>query len=68
MGGTGSSLPFLARRTLLRQHRADGVRRDERPADRLALGRERLDEEQLEADEVLVLRVATTSPITRASC
>jgi hypothetical protein len=30
---------------------ADGIRRDERPADRLMLGRQRLDDEELDADQ-----------------
>jgi hypothetical protein len=35
--------------------RADGIRRDERPADRLMLGRQRLDDEELDADQRVVL-------------
>jgi hypothetical protein len=33
---------------------ADGIRRDERPAHRLMLGRQRLDDEELDADQPVV--------------
>src|SRR5471030_218801 len=57
LGGIEREAGFLPahEKHFLADARADGVHRDDRAAGRLALGCERLDDEQLDADEVLVL-------------
>src|SRR4051812_7914554 len=50
-----AGFPAAHEEHLLADARADGVHRDERPARRLAIGGERLHDEQLDAREALVL-------------
>ena len=57
LGGIERKARFLAAHEehLLADAGADRVDRDERPAGRLAIGRQRLHDQQLDAGEVLVL-------------
>ena len=70
LGGIERKARFLAAHEehLLADAGADGVDRDERPAGRLASGVSGWTTSSLRPTRFSSLRVATTSPMTRASC